>query len=122
MFLIAVIGIDDMATGATASAIISWMIVGSRERKKRVKEPGLSQSQKDRIGAQQRGEASITQLGIRPAGLVFVLGVSYFFSLSAAALEDSQHIAGLGNLPAFQGFQVGKNSFFPCIFRTRPRP
>src|SRR6266849_7481011 len=51
MFFVAIVRIDDMACGATAASIVSWVVIGAEEPKGRIKEPGFLQSEKDRIGA-----------------------------------------------------------------------
>ena len=59
MFTRAIIGIDDVAGGASAGPVVAGLIVRARERKQRVKQTSLLQSKKNRVGPQFRAEPAL---------------------------------------------------------------
>src|SRR5215469_8682275 len=100
-----------MAAGAAAAAKVARIVIGARKREQWIEQASLLQSEKDGIGAQLGSEAARAQLYIRMSGVFVRAGNADLALFTAAALEDAQHIAGLGDLPSTQRIECRQDSF-----------
>src|SRR5271154_6407880 len=116
MFGGAVVGVDDVAAGAAAAAIVTGLVVGSGKAEQRVKQAGLLQAEKDRVGTQLGAEAAIAELEIGVAGKLFGTGNARLRLLLTAALKNAEDIAGLRDLPALERVEIGQNAFGAGFF------
>src|SRR5262249_28349091 len=88
MVRVPVIGVDDMAGGATAGPVVARLIVRSQQRQHRVEQPRLLQSQEDRVRSQVGTQpARAQQVLCRPAGRLGWIGQADIRSFAAATLE-----------------------------------
>ena len=62
---IAIVGVNDVAGGAAAGAIVAGMIVGAGQRHDRIEQARFLQAEENGIGAQFRAEAAVAELGRR---------------------------------------------------------
>src|SRR5215213_7414127 len=98
----AIVGIDDVTGGAAAAAIVTRLIVRAGKRQQWIEQSRLLQTEKNRIDAQLRAEASIAQLHLGPSGFIFSRGIAHLTAPPAAALEYTKHVAGLRDFPSRQ--------------------
>ena len=106
----AVVGVDHVAGGAAAGAIVARMVVGAEEVERRVEEPGLLQADEDGVGAVLGAQAAGAQAGLGLAGFFERVGDADLLRLAAAALEDPQDVARLRDLEARQRIEERHDS------------
>src|SRR5713226_3156172 len=106
----AVVGINHVARRAAATAIITRLVICSRQRKKRIEKARLLQTEKHGIGAEQSAEAALAQLVVRTPRFFLRIGIPDLSFFRAAALEDAQDVARLRKLPALEGSEFGQNA------------
>src|SRR5271166_4279798 len=97
------------------------MIVGARQGHDGIKEARFLKTEKNGIGAVFRAEAAATELIVGLAGIVFATRIAELGLFAAAALEDAQDIAGLGDFPAIQWFKFGDDALGARFFGQRRR-
>ena len=102
----AVVGVDHMAAGAAAGAVVAGMVVGAEEVERRIEEPRLREAHEHRIGAVLRSQAPRSQPGPRPPRLLEALGVAGVGPEAPAALEDPQDVPRLHPLEPRQGIEI----------------
>ena len=98
----AIVGVDDVAGGAAAGAVVARLIVGAEQVERRIQQPRLLQADEHRIGAVERAEAAIAETAGGTARFLVGIGHADLERPAAAALEDAQDVAGLRQLPAEQ--------------------
>ena len=93
----AVVGVDDVAGGAAAGAVVAGVVVGAEEVERRVEQARLLQAENDGVGAVLGAEAADAEAGKdRPAGvLARRSGMPISGAELAAALEDAEDVARL---------------------------
>ncbi len=99
----AVVRVDDVAGGAAAGAVVSGVVVGSRQREHRVHEARLLGADDHGIGPVQRPDAPGREPLVGLAGLLEGIRKGDLELPPASALEDTEAIAGLRQLPAGEG-------------------
>src|SRR5258706_14162811 len=82
------------------------MVVGAGHGKDRIRETGLLQAQKYRVGAEFRAESTLAQLHIGAARILFRIWIANLGAFAAAAFKHAQHVAGLRNFPTGQRIEV----------------
>src|SRR5271157_441359 len=92
---IAVVGVDDVAGGAAAGAIIAGMIVRAGKREDWIEEPCFLQAEENGIGAQLGAESAIAEFVVGLTGIFFARGIACLGFFAAAALEDAQDVSRL---------------------------
>ena len=102
----AVVGVDHMAAGAAAGAVVTGMVVGAEEVERRIEEARLREAHEYRIGAVLRSQAPRSQPGPRPPRLLEALGVAGVGPEAPAALEDPQDVPRLHPLEPRQGIEI----------------
>src|SRR5438067_12311430 len=95
----AIVGVDHVASSASATTIITRLIVGSREIQQRIEQSCLLQSYKNGIGAPPRAISATTELRVRSARLILWLRIAHLAGLAPSAFKDPQHISRLRRLP-----------------------
>ena len=110
----AIIGVNHVASGAAAAAIVAGFVVGAGQRKQRIEQARFLQAEKNGIGAKQGAEAALAELVVGAAGFFFAIGIADFAFFLAAAFEYAQDVAGLRNFPALE-----RSQFRDDAFRTR---
>ena len=65
---IVVVGVDDVAGGAAAGAVVAGVIVGAGKRHDRIEEAGFLQAEENGIGAEFSAEAAVGELIVGLAG------------------------------------------------------
>ena len=102
----AIVGVDHMAAGAAARAVVAGMVVGAEEVERRIEEARLREAHEHRIGPVLRSQAPRSQPGPRPPRLLEALGVAGVGSEPPAALEDPQDVPRLHPLEPRQGIEI----------------
>ena len=74
----AIIGVDDVARGASAGAIIAGLIVCAGEIEERIQEARFLKAEKHGIGAQLGPETAVAEFIVGAAGFLFAVGVPDF--------------------------------------------
>ncbi len=64
VFGIEVVGVDDVAAGASGAAVIAGVIVGAGEGEEGVEEAGLLQAEEDGVGAEFGADAAIAEFDV----------------------------------------------------------
>src|ERR1700722_13363762 len=105
-----IVRVDDVTCSASAVAVITWLVVRAGEAEQRIEQTGFLETQKNRVGAQQRAESSLSQFHVRLSWFFFQRWNSNFRFFLAAAFENAEHVAGLGNFPALDGFEVREHA------------
>ncbi len=114
----AVVGINDMAGGAAAGAIVAGVVVGAEEIERRVEQPRSLQADKDRVGAVLACRGRGARAG-RVAGPIPRVSRDADFRIeAAAALEDAQDVAGLGDLEAGQRIEERNDALLGDLIRS----
>ena len=113
---VVVVGVDDVAGGAAAGAIVAGVIVGAGEGHDGIEEAGFLQAEEDGVGAELGAEAALGELIVGLAGLFDARGITEFALFVAAAFEDAQYVAGLGDFPAFERIELREDSVFARFF------
>src|SRR5579872_874638 len=121
MFGRAIVGVDYVASAASAGAVVSGLIIRSREREQRIQQPRFLQTQKGGIGAQQGSEAALTQFHVGLTWFLFEVWDSYLRLLFATTFENAQDVTGLRNFPALNRLKKGKHSLGASFFRRGRR-
>ena len=114
---IAVVGINHMASRATAGAVVSGMIIGAGQGKDGIEQARFLQAEKNRIGAQFRAEAAIAEFVVGLARMLLACGIADFGLLAAASFEHAQKVARLRSFPAIKRREFGKNPLKARLFR-----
>ena len=91
----AVVGVDDVAAGTAAGAVVAGMVVGAEEVERGIEEPCLCEADEDGVGAVFGAEAAVAQPRAWPAVLLEPFGVAHLGSKATATFEDPQDVAGL---------------------------
>ena len=91
----AVVGVDDVAGGAAAGAVVAGVVVGAEEVERRVEQARLLQADEDGVGAVLGAQAAVAEPRARPARILVALGDADLGPEPAAALEDAQDVARL---------------------------
>ena len=100
---VAIVCINNVASGATARAIVAGMIVSARQGHDRIDETRFLQTEKNGIGTELRAQAAIAQFIVGFAGIFFAIGIAELRLLFAAAFKDTKDISRLRNFPAEEG-------------------
>src|SRR5438552_7041523 len=100
-----------MAGAASAVAIVAGLVIRPGKMEQWIKQSGLLQSQKNRVGAQQRSKSSFAQFYVRPPRPLIQLRNSDFGFLLPSALENPEYVAGLRNLPPLDRLQERQDTF-----------
>src|SRR5580704_7184061 len=106
-----IIGINDVAGGAAAGAIVAGMIIGARKGHDRIQQTRFLQAEKNGVRAQFGAESAVAELVVRFAGIFLPIGIADFAFLATAAFENSQDIAGLGSLPTEKRIEFRQDAF-----------
>ena len=106
----AIVGVDDVAGGAAAGAIIAGLVVGARQVEEGIEETRFLQAEENGIGAQLGAETAIAELVVRAAGFFLAIRIADLALLFAAALENAQDVAGLRNFPALERREFREDS------------
>ena len=106
-----VVGVDHVARGAAAGAVVARMIVGPQEVQRRVEQPGFLKTDEHGIGAVLGSQAASAQAGAGLAGLVERVRNADLWRVAPAALEDAEDIPGLRGLEAGQGVEERHDTF-----------
>src|ERR1700722_12421801 len=93
----AIVGIDDVAGGAAAGAIIAGMVVGAKEIEGRIEQARALQAHENGIGAVFGAEAASAQASAWPSRFFQTFGVADLNVEAAATFEEAQDVAGLGH-------------------------
>ena len=117
----AVVGVNDVARRAAATAVVAGVVVGAEEVQRRVEQSRLVQTHQHRVGAVARTEAAETQAGPRASGFFEALGDADFRGEAAARLEDPQHVARLRRLEARQRLEVRHDALLVDLLLRRRR-
>src|SRR5277367_1576889 len=112
----AIVGINNVARGAAAAAIIAGLIVCAGKIEKWIEQARLLQTKEDGIGAKFGAKAAVAEFVVGPPGFLFAIWVPDFALFFAAALEYAQHVAGLRNFPALERSEFGQDAFRPRFF------
>ena len=112
----AVVGVDDVAGGAAAGAIVAGVIVGAEEVERRIEQARFLQADEDGIGAVLGAEAAVAQAGARLAGIFQRSGNADLGAEAAAALEDAQDVARLADLEARQRIEERHDALRAHLF------
>src|SRR4029077_4306459 len=91
----AIICIDDVASRAAARAVIAGVVVGAEEIERGVEQPRARQADHDGIGSVLGAEAPFTEARARLARFFGPFRDADLRTEAAAALEETQDIAGL---------------------------
>ena len=102
----AVVGVDHMAAGAAAGAIVARLVVGAEEVQRGIEEPRLVQAHEDWIRAVFGAQPAGAQSRSRSAILFESFGIADFGSEPSAALEEPQHVARLLPLEPRQWVEI----------------
>src|SRR5262249_176377 len=86
---IAVVGVDDVARGAAAAAVVAGLVVGAAKVERRIEQARALDALEDGIAAGEGAEAPIAETVIAP-------------------LEDAQDVAGLCGFELRKGPQLGQ--------------
>src|SRR5579862_5793028 len=111
MFRRAIVCIHDVAGRAAAAAIVTRLVVGTRQREQRIEQAGLLEAEKNGVGAKKSAETAFAELVVRASGFFLTIGVADFAFFLAAAFKNTQHVAGLRYFPALERSEFWKNSF-----------
>jgi len=126
MLRVAVVGVYDVAAGATGAAIVAGLVVGSQEPHHRIVERDFCRFEQRDGYASARAGGSIRLMNVRVAGWVQLLEAAQvrqgrfrgetISQGDAAALEHSKHIGGSAGFPCGQRQErLGK---MPCSVRA----
>ena len=119
----AVVGVDDVAGGAAAGAVVAGMVVGAQEIERRVEQARLLQAEerRDRCGSRCRGRGSLRRLRIGRPGSSSAFGDADLGPELAAALEDAQDVARLRDLEARQRIEERHDALLADLLLGRRR-
>src|SRR5262249_7930128 len=108
---IAIIRVDYVTSGAAARAVVSGLIVCPERRQHRIKQPRLLQSEKDRVGPEQRAQTSrAEQILCRPPGTLFRVWQTDLSGLPTSSFKRPQYVAHLRYLPSRERIKKGQHS------------
>jgi len=116
-----IIGVDNVARGASARTKVSGMVIGAKKIKCGVKQPRFVQSNKHRVGAVAGAESSFTKSNSWAPGFLEHVGDSDLGYCGATSFEDSQDVSGLSDLKTWQGFQERQHSLLNDFVLRRRR-
>jgi len=100
MFLRTIVGINHMASRASAGAVVPGLVVRSRKRQQRIKQARFLQTENRGICPRQRAKAALAEFNVRLSRRFFKAGNSDFRLLFASTLKRPQHVPRLRNLPS----------------------
>ena len=90
-----VVGVDDMAAGAAAGAVVAGVVIGAEEVQRGVEQACLGEADHDGVGAVLGTKAAVAQSRAWSAVLFEPLGVAHLGTEPATAFENSQDVTGL---------------------------
>jgi len=97
------------------------MIVGAGERHDRIDKTSFLQAEENGIRAELGAKTTVAELVVGLAGIFLAVGIAEFGFLAAAALENAEDVAGLGDFPAIERIELGENAFRAGFFRRGRR-
>jgi hypothetical protein len=113
-----VVGVDDVARGASAVAIVAGLIVRPGETQQRIEQASFLKADGDRVGSKEGSKTALAELHVGLAGLFFQRWNSDFRLFLASAFENAEHVAGLGNFPTLDRIEVRQHTFcFDFLWR-----